>query len=191
MVRPFLNAHPVVDATNFIAPSADVIGDVTLGPEASIWFNATVRGDVNWIRIGAFSNVQDNAVVHVTKGKAPTDIGPRVTIGHSAIVHGCTIEENVLVGMGALIMDHAVIGANSIVGAKALVTTGLQVPPRSLVLGTPARVVRSLTDEEVARIAQFAENYRTYSRIYRGEEVPDRNPFYPCSWDGPEGGGQP
>lgn len=178
MIRPFLDAIPLFDDTNFIAPSAEVIGDVTLGENASIWFNATVRGDVNWIRIGPASNVQDNAVVHVTNRVAPTDIGAGVTIGHSAIVHGCTIEDNVLVGMGAIILDHAVIGRDSIVGARALVTARTQIPPRSLVLGAPAKVVRSLTDEEVASIRTYAENYQHYSRIYRGVEVPERNPFY-------------
>ena len=178
MIHAFLDATPVYDETNFIAPSADVIGDVTLGPEASIWFNTTVRGDVNWIRIGAASNVQDNTVIHVTNRTAPTEIGAGVTIGHSAVIHGCTIEDNVLVGMGAVILDHAVIGHDSIVGARALVTARTQVPPRSLVLGSPAKVVRSLTDEEVASIRTYAENYRHYSRIYRGVAVPDRNPFY-------------
>ena len=178
MIRPFLDAHPAYDDTNFIAPSAEVIGDVTLGAHASIWFNTTLRGDVNWIRIGAESNVQDNTVIHVTNRTAPTLVGDGVTIGHGAIIHGCTIEDNVLVGMGAVILDHAVIGRDSIVGARALVTARTQIPPRSLVIGSPAKVVRSLTDAEVATIRRYAENYLHYSRIYRGEEVPERNPFY-------------
>jgi len=178
MIRPFIHTHPVYDDSNFIAPSADIIGDVRLGPGASIWFNATVRGDVNWIRIGEASNIQDNAVVHVTNGTAPTRIGDRVTVGHSAVVHGCTIEDNVLIGMGAILLDHAVIGRDSIVGARALVTTGTRVPPRSLVLGSPAKVVRTLTDEEVETIGRYAANYLRYSAIYRGEEQPDTNPFY-------------
>ena len=178
MIHPFLDATPTYDDSNFIAPSADVIGDVTLGPRASIWFNATVRGDVNWIRIGAASNIQDNAVVHVTNRTAPTRIGDGVTVGHSAVVHGCTIEDNVLVGMGAIILDHAVIGHDSIIGARALVTARMQVPPRSLVLGAPAKVVRSLTDEEVASIRTYSENYQHYSRIYLGLETPAQNPFY-------------
>lgn len=178
MIRPFLDAQPVYDETNFIAPSADVIGDVTLGPRASVWFNTTLRGDVNWIRIGEASNVQDNTVIHVTNRTAPTDIGARVTIGHGAIIHGCTIEDDVLIGMGAVILDHAVIGHDSIVGARALVTARTQVPPRSLVIGSPARVVRSLTDEEVASIRQYADNYVQYSRIYLGLDTPAHNPFY-------------
>ncbi len=178
MIRSFLGVTPVFDDTNFIAPSAEVIGDVTLGEGASIWFNATVRGDVNWIRIGAASNIQDNAVVHVTKGVAPTRIGEGVTVGHSAVVHGCTVEDNVLVGMGAVLLDHCVIGRDSIVGARALVTQGTHIPPRSLVLGSPARVVRALTDEEVEQIRTYARNYLQYSAIYRGVEQPETNPFY-------------
>ncbi len=178
MIRDFLGASPQHDESNFIAPSADVIGDVTLGWEASIWFGAVVRGDVNWIEIGAGSNVQDNATVHVTNGTAPTRIGRHVTVGHGAVVHGCTVEDRVLVGMGAVVMDHAVIGHDSIVGARALVTARTEVPPRSLVLGHPARVVRALTEEEVERVQVYAEHYLRYSRIYRGEETPVRNPFY-------------
>lgn len=178
MIRPFLNAYPRFDDTNFIAPSAEVIGDVTLGRNASIWYHVTIRGDVNWIRIGEASNVQDNSVVHVTHGTAPTEIGDYVTIGHGAIVHGCTIENVVLIGMGAVILDHAVIGEGSIVGAKALVTGGTKIPPRSLVMGVPARVVRQLTDEEVVSVRQNAENYIRYSQIYLEREVPEKNPFY-------------
>ena len=178
MIHPFLDAHPQHDASNFIASSADVIGDVRLGRGASVWFNATVRGDVNWIEIGDGSNVQDNAVVHVTGGTSPTRIGARVTVGHSAIVHGCTIEDDVLVGMGAVILDDAVIGKESIIGARALVTGRVQVPPRSLVLGTPASVVRTLTGEEVERIGRYAERYLQLSAIYRGAETPEQNPFY-------------
>jgi carbonic anhydrase/acetyltransferase-like protein (isoleucine patch superfamily) len=178
MIQPFLNVLPRHDASNFIADSAAVIGDVTLGRNASIWFQATVRGDVNWIRIGDDSNVQDNAVVHVTNRVAPTSIGSGVTVGHSAVVHGCTIHDNVLVGIGAIILDHAVIERDCLIGAGALVTTGTHIPARSLVLGSPARVVRSLTDEEVEKIRQFARNYVRYSRIYLGLEQPETNPFY-------------
>lgn len=178
MIRPFLGAEPQFDDSNFIAPSAAVIGDVTLGPEVSIWFNATVRGDVNWIEIGEGSNIQDNTVVHVTNRVAPTRIGRYVTVGHSAVVHGCTVEDRVLVGMGAVVMDHAVIGRDSIVGARALVTARTKVPPRSLVLGSPAEVVRELSDEEVAKIQEYADHYLEYSAIYRGEKQPGENPFY-------------
>ncbi len=178
MIQSFLGVEPTYDDTNFIAETAVVIGDVTLGPEASVWHHVTIRGDVNWIRIGRASNVQDNTVVHVTHGTAPTDIGDYVTIGHGAIVHGCTIEDNVLIGMGATVMDHAVIGRNSIVGARALVTQRTEVPPRSLVLGHPAKVVRELTDEEVATIRPYADNYVRYRAIHRGDETPAKNPYY-------------
>ncbi len=178
MIRDFPGASPQYDESNFIAPSADVIGDVTLGREASIWFGAVVRGDVNWIEIGAGSNVQDNATVHVTNRTAPTRIGRHVTVAHGAVVHGCTVEDRVLIGMGAVVMDHAVIGHDSIVGARALVTARTQVLPHSLVLGSPARVARALTEEEVERVQTYAEHYLRYGAIYRGEETPERNPFY-------------
>jgi gamma-carbonic anhydrase len=178
MIMPFLGIEPEYDETNYIAPTASVIGDVVLGREASVWFGASVRGDVNFIRIGEASNIQDNAVVHVTNRTAPTRIGARVTVGHSAVIHGCTIEDDVLIGMGAIILDHAVIGTGSVVGAGALVTMNTRIPPGSLVLGSPAKVVRQLTDDEVASIRQGAENYLRYSAVYRGDYVPESNPFY-------------
>lgn len=178
MIQPFLGQEPHYDDTNYIAETAVVIGDVTLGEGASIWHHCTLRGDVNWIRVGAETNVQDHTVVHVTHGTAPTDIGARVTIGHGAIIHGCTIEDEVLVGMGATILDHALIGRQSIVGARALVTKNTQVPPRSLVLGQPAEVVRDLTDEEVASIREGADNYLRYSAVHDGREIPNENPWY-------------
>lgn len=178
MLHEFLGRSPVVDDSNFVADSADVIGDVALGPESSVWFNATVRGDVNWIRIGARSNVQDGCVVHVTNGTAPTTIGDDVTLGHGAIVHGCTIGDGVLVGMGAVVLDDAEIGAGSLIGARALVTKGTKVPPGSLVLGSPARVVRELTDQEIRGVRGYADHYVRYSRIYLGLDQPEENPFY-------------
>jgi len=178
MPQSFLDQSPTYDDTNYIAETAVVLGDVTLGAHASIWHHCTLRGDVNWIRIGAETNVQDNTVVHVTHGTAPTDVGPRVTIGHGAIIHGCTIEEEVLIGMGATVLDHATIGRHSIVGAQALVTKGTEVPPRSLVLGQPAEVVRDLTDEEVATIQQGADNYVRYAAVHDGRETPAENPWY-------------
>ena len=178
MIRSFLDQHPQYDDSNYIADTAVVIGDVTLGEGASIWHHCTLRGDVNWIRVGPETNVQDNTVVHVTHGTAPTDIGARVTIGHGAIIHGCTIEDEVLVGMGATVLDHATIGEHSIVGAQALVTKNTEVPPRSLVLGQPATVVRELTDEEVEGIQDGAENYLRYSAVHAGRETPAENPWY-------------
>ena len=167
MIHPFKEIWPTIDETSFIAPSADLIGDVTLGAYSSVWFNATIRGDIHKIRIGRETNVQDNAVVHVTADTGPVRIGDRVTIGHGAIVHACTIEENVLIGMGAIVLDNAVIGRDSIIGAGALVTSRVVVPPGSMVLGSPARVVRSLSQEEIASIGAFADNYVKNGKIYR------------------------
>ena len=167
MILTFKGITPTYDDTNFIAHSADVIGDVVLGPYTSVWFNTTIRGDINTIRIGRECNVQDNSVIHVTSGTGPVVVGDRVTIGHSAIVHGCTIEDNVLIGMGATILDNATIGAGSIVGANALVTSRTQIPPESLVLGAPAKVVRKLTKEEVTSIGYYADNYLKNSEAYK------------------------
>ncbi len=178
MIQPFLGTHPQYDDSNYIAETAVVVGDVTLGEEASIWHHCTLRGDVNWIRIGAGTNVQDNTVVHVTHGTAPTDVGARVTIGHGAIIHGCTIKNEVLIGMGATVLDHAEIGTHSIVGAQALVTKDTTIPPRSLVLGQPAEVVRELSDEEVESIRDGADNYLRYSAVHDGRETPAENPWY-------------
>jgi carbonic anhydrase/acetyltransferase-like protein (isoleucine patch superfamily) len=178
MIKSFLGAEPSYDESNYIADTAVVIGDVTLGPRASVWHHCTLRADVNWIRVGEGTNVQDNTVVHVTHGTAPTDIGAHVTIGHGAIIHGCTIEDEVLVGMGATILDHAELGRHSIVGAQALVTKNTEIPPRSLVLGQPAEVVREVTDEEVEAIQEGAENYLRYSAVHDGREQPDANPWY-------------
>lgn len=178
MILPFIGVSPSFDASNFIAETAAVIGDVHLGTDASVWFSATVRGDVHRIRIGACSNIQDNAVVHVTNGSAPTSIGERVTVGHSAVVHGCTIQDDVLIGMGAILLDNVNVGSHSIIGAGALVTSGITIPERSLVLGSPAKIVRSLTDKEVASIGEYAANYVRYKNIYLGIETPKKNPFY-------------
>lgn len=178
MIKSFIGVSPTLDSSNFVAESAAVIGDVWLGTDVSVWFSATVRGDVHRIRIGARSNIQDNAVVHVTHKTAPTVIGEGVTVGHSAIIHGCTIENHVLVGMGAIILDHAVIGSHSIVGAGTLITSGVHIPPYSMVLGSPGKVVRSLTQIEIDSISYYANNYVRYKNIYLGVETPDVNPFY-------------
>ena len=178
MIQSFIHRSPSIDESNFIAETAAVIGDVTLGSDTSVWFSASVRGDVNRIRIGNRSNIQDNVVVHVTHHTAPTSIGDNVTVGHSAIIHGCTVQDRVLVGMGAIILDHADIGSDTIIGAGALITGGVVIPPRSLVLGSPAKVVRTLTDEEVASIMDYANNYVRYKNVYLGHDKPDTNPFY-------------
>ena len=178
MLDTFLGRSPSLGSGVYVSDSAAVVGDVTLGDGASVWFGASLRGDVNWIRVGDGSNVQDNATVHVSRGTHPCDIGAGVTVGHNAVVHGCTIEDDVLIGMGAIVLDGAVVGAGSLVGAGALVTGGTHVPPRSLVLGAPARVVRSLTDDEVERNRANAAHYVRMAAMYLGTDRPQKNPFY-------------
>jgi carbonic anhydrase/acetyltransferase-like protein (isoleucine patch superfamily) len=178
MTLPFLGRAPRLAPDVFVAPTAAVVGDVTLGQGASVWYGASMRGDVHWISVGAHSNVQDCATVHVSRGTHPCRIGAGVTVGHNAVVHGCTVEDDVLVGMGAVVLDGTVIGAGSIVGAGALVTRDTVVPPRSLVLGSPARVVRALTDAEVASNRANAAHYVRMSRMYLGLDTPESNPFY-------------
>lgn len=143
-----------------------MIGDVVMGTDCSVWFNAVIRGDVNYIRIGERTNVQDLCMLHVTHDTHPLIIGNEVTIGHHVVLHGCTIQDRVLVGMGAIIMDGAVIGEDSVVGAGALIVEGTVVPPKSLILGSPARIKRPVTAEELAWIRESAENYVKYARQY-------------------------
>lgn len=167
MVYSFRGITPKLHATVFKTPSTDIIGDVEIGPHSSLWFGVVVRGDVHSIRIGEGTNVQDGSILHVSHQKAPLTIGSNVSIGHAVMLHGCTIKDFVLIGMRATIMDHAEIGEESLVGAGALVTERAKIPPRSLVLGAPAKVVRALTDEEVAFLHQSAENYKKYVKWYR------------------------
>lgn len=162
------DAVPTLAGDSYIAPGAQVIGRVTLGARASIWFNAVVRGDNDPIVIGEDSNVQDGAIVHADPG-VPATIGRGVTIGHRAIVHGATIGDNSLIGMGAIVLNRAVIGADSLVGAGALVTEGKSFPPGSLIVGSPARVARALTDSEIAGLRLSAATYVANARRYRAE----------------------
>jgi gamma-carbonic anhydrase len=166
MLRPYRGRLPIVHPTAYVDASAQVIGDVEIGAESSVWMNAVVRGDVNTIRIGNRSNVQDGTVVHVMHETHPTRIGDDVTIGHAAIVHGCTIGNRVLIGMGATLLNGAVIGDDSIVAAGTLVTEGFVVPPRSLVMGSPGKVRKTLVDEDVAAILEYAANYVRYKKDY-------------------------
>ena len=154
----FLRARPRLGKEVYIARGATVLGDVTIGDHASVWFNAVLRGDINRIVIGHHSNVQDNAVLHLADDYGCI-VGNYVTIGHNAIVHACTVEDEVLVGMGSVILDGAVIGAQSIIGARALVPQGAQIPRGSMVLGVPGKVVRSLSTEERAGIKGWADKY--------------------------------
>ena len=162
----YLDTPPTLHTTAFVAPGADVIGDVTLAEESSVWFQAVLRGDINRIVIGPRSNVQDGAVVHLADDYGAF-VGELVTVGHNAVLHACTIADEVLVGMGAIILDGAEIGARSIIGAGALVTGGTKIPAGSLVLGSPAKVVRTLSLDEQTGIKVWAEKYVALSRAFR------------------------
>ena len=164
-IENFAEFSPQIHASAFIAASADVIGRVTLHEQTSIWYQATLRGDINEIVIGPRSNIQDNAVIHLADDYG-CYVGELVTVGHSAILHACTVKDEVLVGMGAIVLDGAVIGERSILGAGALVTGGTVIPPGSLVLGSPGKVVRTLTPDEQGKIKSWAEKYVRVSREY-------------------------
>jgi carbonic anhydrase/acetyltransferase-like protein (isoleucine patch superfamily) len=167
MLRPYRGRMPVVHPTAFVDDSAQVIGDVEIGAESSVWMNAVIRGDVQTIRIGSRTNVQDGTIIHVMHDTHPTVIGDDVTIGHGAIVHGCTVASRVLIGMGAIVMNGANIGEDSIVAAGSLVPEGMVVPPRSLVMGSPARLRRAMTDDDVQFVQASAANYVRYRLDYR------------------------
>lgn len=176
MIRTYKGMTPRIAPDAYVDPSAQVIGDVEIGPESSIWMNVVIRGDVHHIRIGRRSNVQDGTVVHVMNRTHPTTIGNDVTIGHAAIVHGCTIRDRVLIGMGAILLNGVEIESDCIIAAGSLLSEGTRVPARSLVIGSPGKVRRALTETEVASIQQYADNYVGYRVNYMGEN--------------PEGGGR-
>jgi len=155
----------------FVAPNATIIGDVELGDEASVWFGAVIRGDVMPIRFGKRTNLQDGAVVHVTGGTASTTVGDDVTVGHMALLHGCTVGHRVLVGMGSILLDGSIIEDESIVAAGSLVSPGTRIPSRSLAMGRPARVVRTLKDEDLAWVREAGRLYVEYSRTFLSAEV--------------------
>lgn len=163
----YYRAEPQIHASAFVAPGAAIVGAVTLAEESSVWFHTTLRADINSIVIGPRSNIQDGAVIHLADDFG-THVGELVTVGHKAILHACTIGDEVLVGMNAVVLDGAEIGARSIIGAGALVTGGKKFPPGSLILGSPAKVVRSLSLEEQSSIKSWAEKYVQLSRVYRG-----------------------
>lgn len=167
MLRPYKDRLPEVHPTAYIDQSSHVIGDVTIGEHSSVWMCVVIRGDVNYIRIGDRTNIQDGTVVHVMHDTCPTVIGNDVTIGHGAIVHGCTIADRVLIGMGAIVLNGASIGKDTIVAAGSLVTERMVIPARSLVMGSPAKVKRPLNDAEVASIQEYADNYVRYKRDYQ------------------------
>jgi carbonic anhydrase/acetyltransferase-like protein (isoleucine patch superfamily) len=167
-IYPVNDIHPRFGQECFIAPNATIVGDVEMGDQCSIWFNAVIRGDVNLIRIGNMVNIQDGAVIHCTYEKCGTIIGNKVSIGHNAIVHGCVIDENVLVGMGAIIMDNAHIGSNSIIAAGAVVLENTVVEPGSVYAGVPAKKVKSVSEELIkGEINRISDNYIMYSSWFK------------------------
>jgi gamma-carbonic anhydrase len=169
MIRPFRGTHPQIHPTAYIEESAQIIGDVSLGEYSSVWFNAVVRGDVHFIRIGNRTNIQDGTVIHVSNGTYETILEDEVTVGHNVTLHGCYIERGSLIGIGSIVMDGVRVGTQSLVAAGSLVTPRTQIPPRSLVMGAPARVLRPLTDEEIAGLEVFWKNYIGYTRQYLEE----------------------
>jgi carbonic anhydrase/acetyltransferase-like protein (isoleucine patch superfamily) len=167
MLRAYRGVAPKVAASAYIDPSAQVIGDVVVGDDASIWCNATVRGDVNYIRIGSGSNIQDNSVLHVEHDLYPLVIGERVTVGHSVVLHGCLIEDDCLIGIGAIILNGARIGKGSVVAAGALVPEGAGIPPASLVMGVPGKVRREVSEAERERFRLNAGHYVELKDAYK------------------------
>jgi len=166
LIKPYKGIHPKIHPTVFVVETAVIIGDVEIGEYSSIWFNAVVRGDVHYIRIGDRTNIQDLCMLHVTKDTHPLILGNDITVGHSVTLHGCTIKDRCLIGMGTTILDGAVVGEDCIIGAGALVTEGAVIPPGTLAIGMPAKPKRDLTEKEIARIRQSAQNYIDYARTY-------------------------
>ena len=171
MIRSYRGRTPQIPASAYIDPDAVIIGDVTIGEHSSVWPSVVIRGDVNWIRIGARTNIQDGSVLHVMKDTHPLVLGDAVTIGHGVILHGCTIESNVLIGMGSILLNGAKIGSGSIVAAGTLVPEGAVVPPGSLFMGHPGKLRRALTPEDQASIEAYAARYIEYSETYKAEKA--------------------
>lgn len=169
MIRPFRGVHPQIHDSAYVDQSAQVIGDVHIGSQASVWCNAVLRGDMFYIRIGDRSNIQDNCVVHTRTGEKPTILEEEVTVGHSVTLHGCYVERGSLIGIGSVVLDDVRVGECSLVAAGSLVSPGTIIPPRSLVMGLPARVKRELTDEEVKGLEAFWTNYVKFTSLYKEE----------------------
>lgn len=168
MILPYKDFTPKIDSSVYISPSADIIGKVTIGPKSSIWFNAVLRGDINEIIIGAGTNIQDGCLLHVADEYSVV-VGDYVTVGHGVNLHACTVGNGVLIGMGAIILNGAVIGEESVIGAGSLVAEGKKIPPRTLALGMPARVIRKLKDEEIKENRYWAEKYIRIAEGYKME----------------------
>jgi len=167
MIKPFQNLQPKIHKSVFIAENAVIIGDVEIGEDSSVWFGSVLRGDVNYIRVGRRTNIQDGSIIHVSSKTHPTIIEDEVTLGHRVTLHGCYIETGCLIGIGAIILDGVRVGRNSLVAAGSLVTPNTQISPRSLVMGSPARIKRELTDDEVQNQSRFWRNYTDLLRIYK------------------------
>lgn len=171
MIRSFRGVAPRIAPSAYIDPSAQLIGDVVVGERSSVWLNVSIRGDVNHIRIGDETSIQDNTVLHVDHMIYPCIIGNRVTVGHSAVLHGCEVEDGALIGIGAIVLNGAKIGAGAVVAAGALVPEGMEVPANTLVMGTPAKVRRAVTAEEQERFSKNCDNYVKISAIYKEEQA--------------------
>ncbi|MET0752325.1 MAG: gamma carbonic anhydrase family protein [Pyrinomonadaceae bacterium] len=167
MIKSFQNAAPKIHETAFIAEDAVIIGDVEIGEQASVWYGSILRGDVNYIRIGARTNIQDASVIHVSSRTHPTVLEDEITVGHRVTLHGCHIEKGSLIGIGSILLDGVRVGRNSLVAAGSLLTPNTEIPPESLVMGAPARVKRRLSDEEIENLKKFWQNYVSLSRIYQ------------------------
>ncbi|MBK6724375.1 MAG: gamma carbonic anhydrase family protein [Acidobacteria bacterium] len=166
MIKAFKNIEPTIHETAFITDDAIVIGDVEIGEDASVWYGSIIRGDVNFIRIGARTNIQDGTIIHVSSKTHATILEEEITVGHRVTLHGCHVESGCLIGIGAILMDGVRVGRNSLVGAGSLLTPGTQIPPRSLVLGSPARVKRELTDDELAYLDKSWRNYVELKKLH-------------------------
>jgi gamma-carbonic anhydrase len=170
MIRPYRGVLPRIADSAFIDPSAVVIGDVVIGERSSVWPNVSIRGDVNYIRVGDETSIQDNTVLHVDHRVYPCLVGNRVTVGHAVVLHGCVVEDEALIGIGAIVLNGAKIGRGAIVAAGALVPEGMEVPAETLVMGMPAKVRRSVTPEEKIQFRENAEGYVTLAATYKEEE---------------------
>ena len=170
MIRSYRGVVPKIAASAYIDPSAQVIGDVMVGDRSSVWANATLRGDVNSIRLGNETNVQDNSVLHVDAVDFPLVLGDRVTVGHSVVLHGCTVDDDALIGIGAIVLNGAKIGKGSVIAAGALVPEGMEIPPGSMAMGVPAKVRRDVTGEEIERFRANAQRYVQLRQTYLEEQ---------------------
>jgi gamma-carbonic anhydrase len=170
MIKSFAGKYPKIHDTAFVTEDATVIGDVEIGEEASVWFGSVIRGDVNHIRIGARTNIQDACVVHVNSNDHPTILEHEITVGHRVTLHGCYVEAGCLIGIGSILLDGSRIGSNSLVAAGSLITPGTVIPPKSLVMGAPAKVKRQLTSDELENLSRSWRNYVQLSRLYLSEQ---------------------